>query len=86
MSNRGGDFLSPLIIEIMKTKVDIRVFSIEQAVRIMGVGTPQKDVVAKAQEIEEYITKGVELPDVDTDSSTDIVNSIVQMLNAAAEK
>lgn len=48
----------------MKSKVEIRVFAIEQAVKIMGAGTPAKDVVSKASEIESYITNGIELPDI----------------------
>lgn len=39
----------------MKTKIDVRVFAIEQAVKVMGANAPQKDVVAKAKEIEAYI-------------------------------
>ena len=37
------------------TKIDIRKYAIEMATRIMGAGTPDKDLVAKAKEIEAYI-------------------------------
>lgn len=37
------------------TKVDIRKYAVEMATRIMGAGTPDKDLVAKAKEIEAYI-------------------------------
>ena len=67
----------------MKTKVDIRVFAIQQAVVILGAGAPSKDVVSKALEIEKYITEGIELPDVDTSSPLDIVNGIMPALTAA---
>ena len=39
----------------MISKIGIRQFAVEQAVAIMGTGTPQKDVVAKAAEIEAYV-------------------------------
>lgn len=47
----------------MKTKIDVRVFAIEQSVKIMGANAPQKDVVAKAKEIEVYIIGDEQLPD-----------------------
>ena len=50
----------------MKSKIEIRVFAVEQAVKTMGAGTPTKDVVGKAAEIEKYITDGIVLPDVAT--------------------
>ncbi|MEE1081632.1 MAG: hypothetical protein U0L19_11045 [Bacteroidales bacterium] len=37
------------------TKIDIRKYAVEMATRIMGAGTPDKDLVAKAKEIEAYI-------------------------------
>lgn len=52
----------------MRTIIDIRIFAIEQAVKIMGTGTPCKDVVDKAKEIEAYIAKDLTLP-ADTDNS-----------------
>lgn len=54
----------------MKSKLEIRKFAVEKAVEVMGVGTPSKDVVAKAQEIEIYITGNAELPEVyDSDTA-----------------
>lgn len=47
----------------MKSKLEIRVFAIEQAVKVMGVGIPVKDVVGKAKEIEAYIIGSAELPE-----------------------
>lgn len=65
----------------MKSKIEVRVFAVEQAVKIMGAGTPQKDVVAKAQEIEEYITQGIVLPDVAVEASpVDYLNSMASLL------
>jgi len=69
----------------MKSKLDARVFAVEQAVKIMGVGTPQKDVVAKAQEIEMYIIGAAQLPEVaDEASPMDLINGIAAAVNACA--
>lgn len=48
----------------MKSKLEVRTFAINKAVEIMGAGTPDKDVVAKAREIEEYILGTAELPEI----------------------
>ena len=44
--------------------IDIRKFAIEKAVAILGSGTPSKDVVSKAKEIETYIVGSAVLPEV----------------------
>ena len=67
----------------MKSKIEVRVFAVEQAVKIMGVGTPQKDVVAKAQEIEKYIIGEAVMPEVaDETSPIDLINGIAAAVNA----
>lgn len=48
----------------MKSKIEVRKFAVEKAVEIMGVGTPDKNIIAKAQEIESYILGEAELPEV----------------------
>lgn len=69
----------------MKSKIEVRVFAVEQAVKIMGVGVPQKDVVAKAQEIEKYILGDAVLPEVaDEASPMDLINGIAAAVNASA--
>lgn len=66
----------------MKSKIEVRVFAVEQAVKVMGAGTPQKDVVAKAQEIENYIVQDVVLPDVAVEASpVDYLNSMASLLS-----
>ena len=66
----------------MKSKIEVRVFAVEQAVKVMGAGTPQKDVVAKAQEIENYIVQDVVLPDVAVEASpVDYFNSMASLLS-----
>lgn len=68
----------------MKSKIEVRVFAVEQAVKVMGAGTPQKDVVAKAQEIENYIVQGIELPDVAVEASpVDYLNSVASLIGAS---
>ena len=68
----------------MKSKIEVRVFAIEQAVKIMGAGTPQKDVVAKAQEIEEYIVQDVVLPDVAVEASpVDYLDKVASLIGAS---
>ena len=68
----------------MKSKIEVRVFAIEQAVKIMGAGTPQKDVVAKAQEIEEYIVQDVVLHDVAVEASpVDYLDKVASLIGAS---
>lgn len=51
----------------------------------MGVGTPQKDVVTKAQEIEKYIIGEAVLPEfADEASPMDLINGIAAAVNAGA--
>jgi hypothetical protein len=69
----------------MKSRIEVRVFAVEQAVKIMGAGTPQKDVVAKAQEIEKYIIGDAVLPEVvDESSPMEMLNGIMSAIGGAA--
>lgn len=57
----------------------------EKAVAVMGVGSPIKDVVAKAQEIEKYIIGEAVLPELaDEASPMDLINGIAAAVNASA--
>lgn len=47
----------------MKSKIEVRKFAIESAITIMGQGTPYKDVISKAKEIESYIIGEAVLPE-----------------------
>lgn len=60
----------------MKSKLEVRTFAVNKAVEIMGQGTPQKDVIAKAKEIEEYVLGGVELPEVHNEAA--MLNGIME--------
>lgn len=66
----------------MKSKIEIRIFAVEQAVKIMGVGTPDKQVVEKAKEIENYVIGNADLPDFDASSPVD---KVVESMAALAE-
>ena len=47
----------------MKSKVEIRKFAVEKAVELLGSGSPCKDVISKAQEIENYIVGSAKIPE-----------------------
>ena len=47
----------------MKSKIEVRKFAVESAITIMGKGTPDKDVISKAKEIESYIIGDAVLPE-----------------------
>lgn len=66
----------------MISKIEIRKFAVQQAVSIMGAGVPQKDVVAKAKEIEDYIIGESDIPETssDTDAISNIMDNVVQIL------
>lgn len=53
----------------MKSKIDVRKFAVEKAVMIMGTGTSDKDVVAKAKEIESYVIGVAVLPETYDESN-----------------
>lgn len=63
----------------MKSKIEVRQFAVEKAINIMGIGTPDKDVISKAKEIEAYIIGDAVLPDVydETNALTNAIGGIV---------
>lgn len=71
----------------MKSKIEIRIFSVEQAVTILGAGTPAKDVVAKAKEIENYVVGEAEIPEVENEKELidNIMNAVVEKFGAIGE-
>lgn len=64
----------------MKSKIEIREFAIRIAADIMGNGTPCKDIVSKAKEIEQYIIGEVEIPDI-----SNIEQDMLGMLKGVTE-
>ena len=63
----------------IKSKLDARHYAIEKAVELMGAGSPSKDVVDKAVEIESYIVGGAELPEVvnDLENLSSVLSSVL---------
>lgn len=69
----------------MKSKIEARIFAVNKAVEIMGVGALIKDVVAKAQEIEEYVIGEAVLPETYEEASPmELLNGIVSAVGASA--
>ena len=67
---------------MFKSKIEVREYAINKAIELMGTGTPQKDVVAKAKEIETYVIGEAELPEVLDEEK--MVNTIVEALTGLA--
>jgi hypothetical protein len=65
----------------MKSKIEVRKFAIEKAIEIMGVGTPDKDVISKAQQIETYIIGQAQLPETD-DSEQALMNGVYEIIDS----
>lgn len=64
----------------MKSKIEVRKFAIEKAIEIMGVGTSDKDVISKAQQIETYIIGQAQLPETD-DSEQALMNGVNEIID-----
>lgn len=65
----------------MKSKIEVRKFAVEVASMVLGRGTADKDVVAKAKEIEVYIIGAAELPET-YDENNALKATFAPMLNA----
>lgn len=69
----------------MKSKIEVRVFAVNKAVEVMGVGALIKDVVAKAQEIEKYVIGEAVLPETYEETSPmELLNGIASAVSASA--
>lgn len=69
----------------MKSKLDIRVFAVEQAVKVMGSNTPMKDVVEKARAIETYVIGEANLPE-SYDNESALMGQILQGVQEVISK
>ena len=49
---------------MFKSNIEVREYAMNKAIELMGTGTPTKQVVEKAKEIETYIKGEAELPEV----------------------
>ena len=67
---------------MFKSKIEVREYAMNKAVELMGTGTPTKQVVEKAKEIETYVMGEAELPEVLDEEK--MVNTIIEALTGVA--
>ena len=67
---------------MFKSKIEVREYAMNKAVELMGTGTPTKQVVDEAKEIETYIKGEAELPEVLDEEK--MVNTIIEALTGVA--
>jgi type III secretion system FlhB-like substrate exporter len=67
---------------MFKSKIEVREYAMNKAIELMGTGTPTKQVVDKAKEIETYIKGEAELPEVLDEEK--MVNTIIEALTGVA--
>ena len=70
---------------VMKSRLEIRVFAVEQAVRVLGTSSPIKDVVEKAKTIEAYVVGEANLPE-SYDNEGVLMGQILQGVQAIRGK
>jgi hypothetical protein len=64
----------------MNSKIEVREFAVKIAAEIMGKGTPVDSLIAKAQEIEDYIVGGAMLPEVAADTTESLVDGLKSII------
>lgn len=64
----------------MNSKIEVREFAVKIAADIMGTGTPVDSLIAKAQEIEEYIIGEAMLPEIAADSTASLVDGLKSII------
>lgn len=67
---------------MFKSNIEVREYAMNKAVELMGTGTPTKQVVEKAKEIETYVKGEAELPEVLDEEK--MVNTIIEALTGVA--
>ena len=67
---------------MFKSKIEVREYAMNKAVELMGTGTPTKQVVDEAKEIETYVMGEAELPEVLDEEK--MVNTIIEALTGLA--
>lgn len=63
---------------MFKSKIEVREYAMNKAIELMGTGTPTKQVVEKAQEIEAYVIGEADLPE--TVDENELINAIVDTI------
>ena len=69
---------------MFKSKIEVREYAINKAIELMGTGTPTKQVVDKAKEIEKYIIGEAELPE--TIDENEIISTAIETLGIVASQ
>lgn len=67
---------------MFKSKIEVREYAMNKAIELMGTGTPTKQVVDKAKEIETYIIGKAELPE--TIDENEVISTILEALTGLA--
>ena len=67
---------------MFRSKIEVREYAINKAIELMGTGTPTKQVVDKAKEIETYVIGEAELPE--TIDENEVMNTILETLTGVA--
>ena len=67
---------------MFKSKIEVREYAMNKSIELMGPGTPTKQVLEKAKEIESYIVGEAKLPETVDDS--EIISSIMGVLTGIA--
>lgn len=69
----------------MKSKIEVRKFAVECAIKVMGAGVPIKNVVDKSREIEAYVMGDAILPEV-YDETAEVGNMAASILGALSNE
>ena len=69
---------------MFKSKIEVREYAMNKAIELMGTGTPTKQVVEKAKEIETYIIGEAELPE--TIDENEIISTAIETLGIVASQ
>ena len=69
---------------MFKSKIEVREYAMNKAIELMGTGTPTKQVVDKAKEIETYIIGEAELPE--TIDENEIISTAIETLGIVASQ
>ena len=69
---------------MFKSKIEVREYAINKAIELMGTGTPDKDVVTKAKEIEKYVIGEAEL--TETVDENELISTAIKTLGVVASQ
>ena len=67
---------------MFRSKIEVREYAMNKAIELMGTGTPTKQVVDKAKEIEKYVIGEAVLPE--TVDENEVMNTIIETIAGVA--